>query len=78
MIEYTFNGKEAINAVSELYLHKDQQKIEEAISESGKKVNVIFDNCTVENFKKAFAWNPKILHIGGHGVYDFQPRFHSD
>ena len=47
-----------------------------AIGESGKKAIVLFNNCTVENLKKAFALNPKILHIGGHGVYDLQNRFH--
>ncbi len=48
----------------------------EAIGESGKKAIVLFDNCTVENLKKAIALKPTILHIGGHGVYDFQHRFH--
>jgi hypothetical protein len=76
MIKYTVDGKEIMESVTLLNLHKEKENIVKAIDESGKKANILIDNCTVENLKKAFALNPKILHIGGHGVYDFQPRFH--
>jgi hypothetical protein len=43
----------------------------QAIGESGKSVTIKVSHLTEEKLKKAFALHPKILHLSGHGVFDF-------
>ncbi len=43
----------------------------QAIGESGKSVYISVSHLTEENLKIAFALQPKILHMSGHGVFDF-------
>ncbi len=43
----------------------------QAIGESGKSVTIKVSHLTEEKFKKAFALQPKILHLSGHGVFEF-------
>ena len=56
-----------------LNLHKEFSRVVQAIGESGKSVYIRINHLTVENLKKAFALGPKILHLSGHGVFDFNP-----
>jgi hypothetical protein len=43
----------------------------QAIGDSGKSVYIRINHLTEKNLRKAFALHPKILHLSGHGVFDF-------
>jgi hypothetical protein len=43
----------------------------QAIGESGKSATIKVSHLTEEKLKKAFALHPKILHLSGHGVFNF-------
>ena len=43
----------------------------QAIGESGKSAYIRVSNLTEDNLKIAFALQPKILHLSGHGVFNF-------
>ncbi len=70
-IKHIVDNKEVLERVDKLSLHKEFSGVVEVIGESGKSVYIRINHLTVENLKKAFALHPKILHMSGHGVLDF-------
>ncbi len=70
-LKYADEGKVVFERVIQLQLHKESRRIVQAIGESGKSVTIDVSHLTEENLKIAFALHPKILHLSGHGVFDF-------
>jgi hypothetical protein len=70
-IKYTIEGKEVLERVIQLNLHKEYGRVVQAVGESGKSVCIRVSHLTEDNLKIAFALQPKILHLSGHGLFDF-------
>ncbi len=60
-----------LESVIQLNLHKEFGRVVQVVSESGKWVNISVSHLTEGNLKRAFALKPTILHLSGHGVFDF-------
>jgi hypothetical protein len=71
MIQNTIDGKQELERVKQLSLHKEHGRVVQVIGESGKSVYVGVSHLTEDNLKKAFGLQPKILHLSGHGVFNF-------